>query len=68
MKANRSLIAIALALSVITLPSAIGAEKTSNKAAGPSPTTVVNTILSGAPEFQAKHEALMVIFTLIQRT
>ena len=47
MKANRSLIAIALALSVITLPSAIGAEKTSNKAAGPSPTTVVNTILSG---------------------
>ena len=48
MKANRSLIAIALALSVITLPSAIGAEKTSNKAAGPSPTTVVNTILSGA--------------------
>ena len=48
MKANRSLIAIALALSVVTLPSAIGAEKTSNKAAGPSPTTVVNTILSGA--------------------
>lgn len=47
MKANRSLIAIALALSVVTLPSAIGAEKTSNKAAGPSPTTVVNTILSG---------------------
>jgi hypothetical protein len=29
------------------LPSAIGAEKSSNKAAGPSPTKVANTILSG---------------------
>jgi hypothetical protein len=30
------------------LPSAIAAEKTTSKAAGPTPTTVVNTILSGA--------------------
>ena len=30
------------------LPSAIAVEKKSTKAAGPSPTTVVNTILSGA--------------------
>ena len=48
MKASKTLVAIALALSVVMLPSAIGAEKSSNKAAGPSPTKVANTILSGA--------------------
>jgi hypothetical protein len=32
---------------VAVLPSAIAAEKTASKAAGPTPTTVVNTILSG---------------------
>jgi hypothetical protein len=47
MKGNRSLVAITLAISLAILPSAIAAEKTSTKAAGPSPTTVVNTILSG---------------------
>jgi len=48
MKGNRSLVAITLALSLAILPSAIAVDKTSNKAAGPSPTTVVNTILSGS--------------------
>ncbi len=48
MKGKRSLVAITLALSLALLPSAIAAEKTSSKAAGPTPTTVVNTILSGA--------------------
>jgi len=48
MNGKRSLVAITLALSLAILPSAIAAEKSSSKAAGPSPTTVVNTILSGA--------------------
>jgi len=48
MKGNRSLVAITLAISLAILPSAIAVDKTSNKAAGPSPTTVVNTILSGS--------------------
>jgi hypothetical protein len=48
MKGNRSLVAITLAISLTILPSAIAVEKTSTKAAGPSPTTVVNTILSGS--------------------
>ena len=48
MKGNRSLVAISLALFLAILPSAIAVEKTSSKAAGPSPTTVVNTILSGS--------------------
>ena len=48
MKGNRSFVAITLAVSLAILPSAIAAEKTSTKAAGPSSTTVVNTILSGS--------------------
>ena len=48
MKGNRSLVAITLALSIAILPSALAVEKTSIKAAGPSATKVVNTILSGA--------------------
>jgi hypothetical protein len=48
MKGNRSLVAITLAISLAILPSAIAVEKTSTKTAGPSPTTVVNTILSGS--------------------
>ena len=48
MKGNRFFVAIALITSLAILPSAIAGEKASNKAAGPSPTTVVNTILSGA--------------------
>jgi hypothetical protein len=48
MKGNRSLVAITLALSLAILPSALAVEKTSIKAAGPSSTKVVNTILSGA--------------------
>lgn len=48
MKGNRSLVAITLAISLAILPSAIAVEKTSTKAAGPSSTTVVNTILSGS--------------------
>ena len=48
MKGNKSLAAITLALSLAMLPSAIAAPKTTGKAAGPSPTTVVNTILSGS--------------------
>ena len=48
MKGNRSLLATTLAISLAILPSAIAVDKTSSKAAGPSPTTVVNTILSGS--------------------
>jgi hypothetical protein len=48
MKGNRFFVAITLITSLAILPSAIAGEKASNKAAGPSPTTVVNTILSGA--------------------
>jgi len=48
MKGNPSLVAITLAISLSILPSAIAVEKTSTKAAGPSSTTVVNTILSGS--------------------
>jgi hypothetical protein len=48
MKGNRALVAITLAISLAILPSAIAVDKASNKAAGPSPTTVVNTILSGS--------------------
>ena len=48
MKGSKSLIAATLAISVAMLPSAIAAEKTSTKAAGPTTKTVVNTILSGA--------------------
>jgi hypothetical protein len=48
MKGNRSLLTITLAISLAILPSAIAVDKTSSKAAGPSPTTVVNTILSGS--------------------
>jgi hypothetical protein len=48
MKGNRFFVAITLAVSLAILPSAIAAEKTSTKAAGPSSTTVVNTILSGS--------------------
>jgi hypothetical protein len=48
MKRNSSLVAIALTISLAMLPSAIAVEKTSTKAAGPSSTTVVNTILSGS--------------------
>ena len=48
MKGNRFFVAVTLITSLAILPSAIAGEKASNKAAGPSPTTVVNTILSGA--------------------
>lgn len=48
MKRNSSLVAITLAISLAMLPSAIAAEKTSLKTAGPSSATVVNTILSGS--------------------
>ena len=48
MKRNPSLVAIALAISLVMLPSAIAAEKTSLKTAGPSSATAVNTILSGS--------------------
>jgi len=48
MKGNRSLVAISLALSLAMLPSAFAAEKTSSRAAGPSTTKAVNTILSGS--------------------
>ncbi len=47
MKGVRSFVAITLALCVAMLPSAVASEKTLSKAAGPTPTTVVNTILSG---------------------
>jgi hypothetical protein len=48
MKRNSSLVVIALAISLAMLPSAIAAEKTSLKTAGPSSATAVNTILSGS--------------------
>ena len=48
MKGKRSSVAVILAFSLALFPSAIAAEKTSSKAAGPTPPTVVNTILSGA--------------------
>jgi hypothetical protein len=48
MKGSKSLVAIIVAFSIAMLPSAIAVEKKSTRAAGPSPTTVVNTILSGA--------------------
>jgi len=48
MKRIPSLVAITLAISLAMLPSAIAVEKTSLKTAGPSSTTVVNTILSGS--------------------
>ena len=48
MKGSKSLVAIIVAFSMAMLPSAVAVEKKSIKAAGPSPTTVVNTILSGA--------------------
>jgi len=48
MKGTRLLVAITLITSLAILPSAIAGDKTSNKAAGPSPTTIVNTILSGS--------------------
>lgn len=47
MKGVRSFVAITLAFCVAILPSAVASEKTLSKAAGPTPTTVVNTILSG---------------------
>jgi hypothetical protein len=47
MKANKLIIASTLVFSLALPPSAIAAEKTSTKAAGPSTKTVVNTILSG---------------------
>jgi hypothetical protein len=48
MKANRSFIAITIALTLALTPTAIAAPKTSVKAAGRVTTTVVNTIRSGA--------------------
>ena len=48
MKLSRSLVAIIVAFSLAMLPSATAVEKKSTKAAGPSKSTVVNTILSGA--------------------
>jgi len=48
MKVSRSFIAITVAFSLAMLPSAIAVDKTSSRSAGPTPTTVVNTILSGA--------------------
>jgi len=48
MKRNSSLVAITLAISLAMLPSAIAAEKTNLKTAGPSSATAVNTILSGS--------------------
>lgn len=48
MKRNSSLVAIALAISLVMLPSAIAAEKTSLRTAGPSSATAANTILSGS--------------------
>lgn len=46
MKSKRFLVAITLIASLAILPSAIAGEK--SRAAGPSPTSVVNTILSGS--------------------
>ena len=48
MKGTRFFLTVALVTSLAILPSAIAGEKINNKAAGPSPTTVVNTILSGS--------------------
>ena len=48
MKANRSFIAITIAISLAINPSAFAAPKTTLKAAGRVTTTVVNTIRSGA--------------------
>jgi len=48
MKANKSLIAISIAILLVITPSAFAAPKTTLKAAGRVTTTVVNTIRSGA--------------------
>ena len=48
MRISRSLLAITISFSLAMLPSAIAVDKSGSKAAGPTPTTVVNTILSGA--------------------
>jgi len=48
MKGSRSLIAITIATTLVLIPSAIAAPKTTSKAAGRVTTTVVNTILSGS--------------------
>jgi len=48
MKGSKSLIAIAVATTLVITPSAIAAPKTTLKAAGRVVTTVVNTILSGS--------------------
>jgi hypothetical protein len=48
MKANKSLLAISIAILLAITPSAIAAPKTTLKAAGRVTTTVVNTIRSGA--------------------
>ena len=48
MKGSKSVVAIIVAFSMVMLPPAIAVEKKSSRAAGPTPTTVVNTILSGA--------------------
>ncbi len=48
MKGVRSFVTITIAFCVAMLPSAVASEKTLSKAAGPTPTTVVNTILSGS--------------------
>jgi hypothetical protein len=47
MKGSKSLIAISIAVSLVLIPSAIAAPKTTVKAAGPLVTKVVNTILNG---------------------
>lgn len=48
MKANKSLIALSIAILLVITPSAFAAPKTTLKAAGRVTTTVVNTIRSGA--------------------
>ena len=48
MKANKSFLALTLVFSLAILPSVSAAEKSTKRAAGPSPTTVVNTILNGS--------------------
>jgi len=48
MKGKRFFLAVTLVTSLALLPSAIAGEKISNKAAGRTSTTVVNTILSGS--------------------
>ena len=47
MKSNKPLIALSVALILVIAPAAIAAPNLSNKAAGRTGTTVVNTILSG---------------------